>query len=229
MRILLIEDSPDLAEAIVARLQREGHGVVWTADGDEGAEFAAHEPVDLVVLDINLPGRDGFSILREMRRSGTTMPVLVITARAEIDDKVSVLDLGADDYLVKPFDLRELEARIRVLLRRRMGEAQSLISYGDLSIDLVSRTAMVGGALVELGRREFGLLELLMARVGRPVSKERLVAHLFGHDDTGSPNAVELLVSRLRRKLEGCGTEIVTQRGVGYFLRTGPDGDAPLA
>ncbi|WEJ60159.1 response regulator transcription factor [Devosia sp. FJ2-5-3] len=218
MRILLIEDSRDIGDAIAAKLAREGYKVDRASDGLSGEDFAVSGSYDLVVLDINLPGKDGFAILQSMREARTPTPVLVITARNQVADKVSLLDLGADDYLVKPFDLLELTARIRAVIRRRNGVSQSINVHGPLRVDLGARAASLDGQPVDLGKREFELLELLVANFGNPVSKEQLVLRLFGHDDQGSPNAIELLVSRLRRKLEDSGIEIVTQRGVGYQI-----------
>ena len=220
MRLLLIEDTPDLGEAMQTALQRAGHAVDWAQDGDDAAELLATTPFDLVVLDIMLPGRDGFAILSELRKRRDRTPVLIVTARSEIDDKVGMLDLGADDYLVKPFDLRELEARVRVLLRRPLGISTSVIAHGNLVFDAAGRSVSVAGEPVVLGRREFRLLEVLLGRIGTLVSKQRLIDHLFGADEEISPNAVELYVSRLRRKLGAEATvEIATARGVGYMAR----------
>lgn len=219
MRILLIEDSPDIAEPIAAKLSREGHAVSIAEDGLSGEDFAVTGGFDVIVLDINLPGQDGFSLLPSIRRKNIATPVLVITARNQIADKVSLLDLGADDYIVKPFHLSELAARVRALARRGMGVSQAELTVGELSLDLNRRSARIGSEPLELGRREFEMLEVLAANAGAVVNKEQIVIKLFGHDDTGTPNAVELLVSRLRRKLDGNDIEILTQRGVGYLLR----------
>ncbi len=172
-----------------------------------------------VVLYITLPGKDGYAVLREWRAAGLEAPVLVMTARAEIEDKVDMLDLGADDYLVKPFDLRELEARLRALMRRPTGQTSSVVVLGDLSLDMSGRTVTINGQLLELGRREFRLLEILLTRQGQTVAKERLMAQLFDAEDI-SLNALELLISRLRKKLSTACIEIVTVRGVGYQART---------
>ncbi len=219
MRILLVEDNEDLGEAIERRLRDAGHSVEWLRDGDAAIEIAASETFDVVALDLTLPGRDGISVLAELRGRKSETPVLVMTARAEIDDKVGLLDRGADDYLVKPFDLRELEARLRVLMRRPAGQVTSLARVGDVTVDLANGFVSVGGRKVELGRREFRLLEILLARVGQVVAKERLMAQLFNFDEDVSVNALELQVSRLRRKLEGSRLEIETVRGVGYRAR----------
>jgi len=223
MRILLVEDNEDLGEAIERRLRDAGHSVEWLRNGDQAIEMARAEAFDVVALDLSLPGRDGISILSELRNGGAETPVLVMTARAEIDDKVSLLDRGADDYLVKPFDLRELEARLRVLMRRPAGQATSTATVGDVTIDLASGLVTVSGRAIELGRREFRLLEILLGKVGQVVAKERLMTQLFSFDEDVSVNALELQVSRLRRKLEGSRLEIGTVRGVGYLARAGSD------
>lgn len=223
MRILLIEDTIDIAFAIASKLEREGYAVTTVYEGVEGEELAVNGSYDLVILDINLPGRDGFEILRSMRERSSSCPVLVITARNQIADKIDLLELGADDYLVKPFDLRELVARISAVARRHMGVAQPLLRIGKMTINLSQRSVMQAGEPLDFGRREFDVLEMLATRFNVTVPKETLVLKLFGHDDTGTPNAIELLVSRLRKKLEQSGVEIVTQRGVGYLLRAHTD------
>lgn len=219
MRILLIEDSADIADAIATKFTREGHAVTVARDGEAGEDFALSGAFDVIVLDINLPGKDGFALMRSIRERRLTTPVLVITARNQVADKVSLLDLGADDYIVKPFDLSELAARVRALIRRGMGLAQPVVAVGQLQVDLTRRAARLGGQPLELGRREFEMLEVLVANAGAAVNKEQIVYKLFGHDETGTLNAVELLVSRLRKKIEGADVEILTQRGVGYLLR----------
>ena len=223
MRILVIEDTIDIAEAIEAKLSRAGHHVTLAQDGVSGEELAIHGEFDVVVLDINLPGRSGFEVMAHMRARNSPIPVLVITARNQLDDKISLLDLGADDYIVKPFDLGELEARLRAVTRRHQGLARSLLRIGPLEVDMSARAARLAGRPLELGRREFEVLETLAAHAGSTVSKERLYMKLFGHDDVGTPNAVELLVSRVRKKLESEEVEIVTHRGAGYVLRSKAD------
>jgi two-component system response regulator TctD len=173
---------------------------------------------DLLILDVNLPALDGFSILKRLRQRKSKMPVLVLTARSQVDDRVDALDLGADDYLVKPFDYRELEARARVLFRRSTGEPTNEITCGRVAIDRGKRLVKVDGAPVELTRRELTLLEILAARPGRIFGKDELVDQLFGFDDEPSPNAIEQYVARLRKKLAGSGAEIRTLRGLGYQI-----------
>jgi two-component system, OmpR family, response regulator TctD len=219
LRILLVEDAEDLGDAMVARLRTSGHAVEWIRDGALASDRLGEDSFDALVLDVMLPGRDGFAILSDLRRAGLDLPVLVVTARAEIDDKISLLDLGADDYLVKPFDLREFEARLRAVMRRPAGMRASTIEVGQVAIDLAARSVSVQGKPVECGRREFRLLEVLVSRLGQVAPKERLMDQVFSLDDEVSVNALELLISRLRRKLQGGGIEIVTMRGSGYMAR----------
>jgi two-component system, OmpR family, response regulator TctD len=218
MRIFLIEDTRDVAEAIVARFSRSGHVVDWESDGETAAEILKATAYDLVILDVMLPQRNGFSILQQLRKSGSTTPVLMLTARSEVEDRVSALDIGADDYLVKPFDFRELEARARALLRRNHGDATNLLECGDICIDRTTRSVRAGQREVHLTRREVTLLEILASRSGRVFSKEELLDQLFGYDEAPAPNVVELYVGRVRKKLQGSRAQIVTVRGFGYQL-----------
>ena len=216
MRILIVEDACDLADAIARRLRKLGHAVDTAEDGEEADELLRREQYHLIVLDLMLPGIDGKEVLGRLRRRRTRTPVLVLTARSGVDDKVGLLDQGADDYLVKPFDFRELEARCRALLRRPQGMAASAVEFGNLVFDNGAKRVSVDGATVELSAREFRLLELLLANLGRVLSKDALLDQLFGLDDAVAPNAVELYVSRLRRKLERSAVKIRTLRGLGY-------------
>ncbi len=219
MRILLVEDTVDLGDAVQATLKKSGYAVDWVIDGDDALTLIDAIVFDVIILDVMLPGRDGFSILEHLRRKRDKTPVLIITARSEIDDKVSLLDLGADDYLVKPFDLRELTARVRALMRRPLGIPASTITFGNLVLDTRARTVEVDGRRVTLMRRELGLLEILLGNINAPVTKERLLDQLFSLDDEVAPNAVEVYVSRLRKKLDGAEIEILTHRGEGYSAR----------
>lgn len=219
MNVLLVEDNVDVGEAVEKRLRAAGHLVTWNTDGRDVDRALEDHPVDAVILDLTLPGADGITILRRIRRQRQDLPVLVITAKAEIDDKVSLLDLGADDYLVKPFDMRELEARLRALVRRPAGHFTSVLKLGALELDAAGRVVSLAGRVVDLGRREFGLLHALMTQAGRVVTRERLMSRLSDLEDGGSDNALELLVSRLRRKIAGSGVEVVTVRGVGYLVQ----------
>jgi two-component system response regulator TctD len=216
MRILVVEDNADVGEAIVARLARLGHAIDWITSGDEAATSLLVQRYDLVVLDVMLPGRDGLSLLAEFRKSGATTPVLMLTARSQVSDRVGALDVGADDYLVKPFDFRELEARVRALLRRSGGAAVSVLQVGDVALDQVSRSVTVGGAQRVLTRREITLLETLMARPQKVFTKPELLDQMFGYDADAGENAIELYVGRLRRKLGAARMEIRTLRGLGY-------------
>jgi two-component system, OmpR family, response regulator TctD len=218
MRILLVEDTADVGEAIVARFERIGHTVDWEKNGQVADEVLEVQNYDLLILDVNLPALDGFTILKRLRQRKSKMPVLVLTARSQVDDRVDALDLGADDYLVKPFDYRELEARARVLFRRSAGEPTNQITCGRVAIDRATRSVTVDGATVELTRREMTLLEILAARPGRIFAKDELVDQLFGFDDDPSANAIEQYVARLRKKLVGSGAEIRTLRGLGYQI-----------
>jgi len=223
MRILLVEDTADVAEAIVAHLSRIGHTVDWQSKGNDAARLVT-DPYDLIILDVMLPQQDGFSLLTRVREKGLSTPVLMLTACAEIEERVRALDLGADDYLIKPFDFRELEARIRVLLRRSGGEATNLLNCANLTIDRKSRTAVLDGRPLELTRREVTLLEIIAARPGRIFGKDELIDRLFSVDDTPNANTVEQYVGRLRKKLTGAGFEIRTLRGLGYQLVLLPAG-----
>lgn len=218
MRILLVEDTRDVGEAIVRRFESVGHAVDWETNGAAAADILAFTQYDLVILDVMLPDLDGFEILKRLRAAKKAMPVLVLTARSEVEDRVGALDLGADDYLMKPFDFRELEARARVLMRRRDGETTNLLVCGDIAIDRAARSVHVGKREVQLKRREITLLEILAARPGRVFGKEELLDQLFGFEEAASPNVVELYVGRLRKKLEGARARIVTVHGVGYQL-----------
>lgn len=223
MNICLVEDNRDLGEAVERHLRKAGHAVTWNVDGSGVEALVASEDFDVVILDLTLPAGDGSAILRRLRRQRHDMPVLVATAKAEIDDRVSLLDLGADDYLVKPFDMRELDARLRAIVRRRAGQQSSQIHIGRLVMDQGGQIASIAGRPLELGLREFRVLELLVAGAGRVVSRERLMSRLFDMEDGGSINALELLVSRVRRKIAGAGAEIVTIRGIGYLARVRED------
>lgn len=218
MRILLVEDTEEIGRAVASRFERVGYAVDWETDGRTASELIEVQSYDLVVLDVMLPNMDGFTVLKNLRGRGLRTPVLVLTARSAVDDRISALDLGADDYLTKPFDYRELEARARALLRRAAGMSDNTIKVGPLVIDRAGRTAAVAGQPLDLTRRELTVLEILASRSGRYVSKEELVEQLFGFDQDPSPNAVEQFVARLRRKLAGTPVEIRTERGLGYQL-----------
>ena len=218
LRILVVEDTEDVGEAVVSALERAGHAVDWqrTLAGTEDA--LAVQDYSLIVLDINLPDGSGFDILARLRKRGTATPVLVLTARALVDDRVDALDTGADDYLVKPFDFRELEARARALLRRRDSSFAPVLSVGDITFDRSARLVRLDGRQIDLTRREMALLEVLMGQQGRVFSKTDLLDQLYGFEGDAGPNAIELYVGRLRKKLAGANAEIRTLRGVGYQI-----------
>ncbi|MFC0408477.1 response regulator transcription factor [Roseomonas elaeocarpi] len=218
MRILLVEDTADVGEGIVARLERMGHAVEWERGGEDAAARIALQSYDLLILDVMLPPPDGLALLRQARERGLRTPVLMLTARSEVAERVGALDLGADDYLTKPFDFLELEARVRALLRRHSGGATNRLSLGDIEIDLEGRGVQVAGQPVELTARELALLEILVARQGRIAAKEQIVDRLFGLDSAAGSNAVEQYVARLRRKIAASASEIRTLRGLGYQL-----------
>ncbi|WP_082448169.1 response regulator transcription factor [Xylophilus sp. Leaf220] len=225
MRILLVEDTPDLADAVLRCLRRMGHAADWQSDGQAADGLLEHHAFDLVVLDIGLPRMDGTEILARMRGRGDKTPVLMLTARADIEDRVAALDGGADDYLGKPFDFREFEARCRALLRRPQGQAEAVLQIGPLAIDSAARRATLFGQRIDLPNREFSLLEILVGRLGRAVTREEIAAKLFGFDDEAGPNAIDVYVGRLRRKLGEGALRITTVRSVGYIAEPSAAGE----
>ena len=220
MRVLVIEDDTTLGHALQEFLADQGYAVDWLADGDKASGALAGQPYDLLLLDLNLPGRSGLDILRQLRQDGNQIPVLIVTARDGLDDRVAGLDAGADDYVTKPFDLPELAARVRAFGRRRAGQAQPLIEAGQLVFDTVGREVRANGQRLSLSVRELSVLEMLMARAGRVVTKRQIVNSLSAWDADFSENAVEVYVYRLRKRLEGTGASIQTVRGFGYLLDT---------
>jgi DNA-binding response OmpR family regulator len=218
MRILLVEDDEDLAEGRSKDLRQTDYAVDWLADGADADLVLATESYDLVILDLSLPGLDGLDVLKRLRTRKSATPVMILTARGQLDERISGLDLGADDYLVKPFDLVEVEARARALLRRARGGGTDLVEAGPLVLDVAGRRVTAGGAPLELTRRELCLLEILMVRAGKVVGKEQIADQLFGFDEEAGPNAIEVYVSRLRKKLDPVGVPIRTIRGLGYLL-----------
>ena len=219
MRVLMVEDATDLAEAVVTSLSRSGMACDH-ADSVEGAEdFLAVQSYDAIILDINLPDGSGTELLRKMRSGGDRTPVLMLTALFSVDDRVGALDLGADDYLVKPFDQRELEARLRALFRREAEQKSDTVALGPLQYSPAQMTATLHGDRLDLTRREAALLGLLMRSPGQPLSKERLYDGLFTFSDADvGLNAIELYIARLRKKFAGSPITIATQRGVGYRI-----------
>jgi two-component system, OmpR family, response regulator len=218
MRILIVEDDPVLADGLTRTLQQSDYAVDCAADGATADHVLATRSYDLVILDLGLPKLDGLEALRRLRRRGARVPVLILTARDTPGERVKGLDLGADDYLAKPFNLPELEARVRALIRRGQSGGGSLLEHGTLSLDTTGRRASLAGEPLELSARELGVLEILMLRSGRVVNKEQLASQLYGWDEEVGANAIEVYVHRLRRKLEPAGVSIRTIRGLGYLL-----------
>ena len=220
MRLLLVEDDSMIGEAIRAGLKRLGLAVDWVRDTGAAGRALATEPFELLLLDLGLPGSDGLTLLKALRARGSDLPVLVITARDAVADRVAGLDAGADDYLVKPFDLDELAARIRALLRRKSGRTEPHIEHLGVVLDPATHRVTQGGADVALSPREFALLELLLERPGAILSRGQLEERLYGWGEEVESNAVEVHIHGLRRKL---GAQfILTVRGVGYRLRPKP-------
>jgi len=221
MRLLLVEDNHPLADVICRSLQHDGYVIDWAKNSNEADSWLLGQNYDVVLLDLGLPDADGADVLRRLRASGNRSPVLVLSAREAVDERVRLLDLGADDYVVKPIALNELEARIRSLIRRSHGNADPEICIGSLRIDTVGRRALVSDRPLELSSRELAALEYIAIRARRIVTKEQLLQALYGwQDDINSVNAVEKVISRLRAKLEGSGVNIRTVRGLGYSLGT---------
>jgi len=218
MRILITEDDAALAEALQFSLKQSGYAVDWVNNGGEADEALKNDVFGLLILDLGLPKLDGFEVLRRLRRRNPALPVLILSGREQAEEKVIGLDLGADDYLVKPFSLNELQARVRALVRRGHGNATPLISYGSLSFDSVNRLASIEGRTLTLSAQETGMLEALLSRFGRVVSKEQLVEQLYSYDHEVTHNAIEVYVHRLRKKLAGAGVTVRTLYGRGYLL-----------
>jgi DNA-binding response OmpR family regulator len=219
MRILVVEDDSLLAAGLARTLSRAAHAVDNAKSGTEADSALQTKDYDLVILDIGLPGIDGFEVLRRLRARNSAISVLVLTARDAVEDRVHGLDMGADDYLTKPFSLTELEARVRVLLRRAMLPTLRL-TVGRLTVDVAAKRIKIDDVFVELTVREWTLLELFLSKPGRVLSKEQIVQHLFAADDQVAPNTIEVYVSRLRAKLESAGVKIRTIRGFGYLWET---------
>ena len=218
MRMLLVEDNDELAGTIVDRLRAEGHSVDRECDGAQAEALLSHAAFDLILLDVNLPGRSGVDVLRALRARGDATPVILLTAMGEVDQRVHGLDAGADDYMVKPVDFRELAARCRVLARRRAGAATNLFTAGPFVYDRAAKRATIAGRDAELRQREVQLLEILLDNLGRMLTKEEVADRLYTFDETPSLNAVEQIVARLRRKLDGTPLAIKTARGLGYMI-----------
>lgn len=223
MRILIAEDDPAIAAAITDALRQGGHAVDHVANGAQ-ADIALRDSAhDLLVLDLGLPGLDGSEVLHRLRQRGSGVPVLVITAREGLNERVRVLDLGADDYLVKPFALAEFEARVRALLRRSASKGSTEVRIGRLRLDLPGHRAWIDDAPLELTAREFGLIEALASRPDRITNRAQLVEALCNWDQDLTDNGLDIAIHRLRRKLHGSGANVRTVRGLGYLLEEAAD------
>ncbi|SEI76805.1 response regulator [Azotobacter beijerinckii] len=220
MRILLVEDHAPLADSVAQALRAAGLTVDVLHDGVAADLALSSEDFTLVVLDVGLPRLDGFEVLARLRERGNRVPVLMLTARAEVKDRVQGLNLGADDYLAKPFELTELEARVKALLRRSVLGGERQLRCGELVYDLATSRFALAGEPLNLTAREQAVLSALIARPGRVMSKEQLASQVFGLDDEVNPEAIEIYVHRLRRKLEASAVRIVTFRGLGYLLES---------
>ncbi|MCA3222741.1 MAG: response regulator transcription factor [Burkholderiales bacterium] len=227
MHILIAEDDPVLADGLSRSLRAAGYAVDIVTEGEQTDSALLAQSFDLLILDLGLPRLSGLEVLRRLRARGAKMPVLILTAADSVDSRVRGLDLGADDYMAKPFALSELEARVRALTRRALGANQSVIRHGPLALDLAGRVASLNEQPLDLSARELGLLGILLQRAGRVVSKEQLVDHLCEWGEEVSNNAIEVYVHRLRKKLEAGDIRIATIRGLGYCLERAPDAADP--
>lgn len=227
MRILITEDDPALAEALRFTLMQNGYAVDWVQSGVMADRALRDAVFDLLILDLGLPELDGFDVLRRLRKHDDRIRVLILSARESAEEKVQGLDLGADDYLAKPFSIDELQARVRALLRRRHDQGATVVRVAKLAFDTVERTATVDERSLELSLHETAVLEALLARIGKVVSKDQLVEQLYSYERDVGYNAIEVYIHRLRKKLDGSGLTVRTSYGRGYALETGaPDAEA---
>ncbi len=216
MRILIVEDDPMIGAGIRTGLRQDGYTADWARDGNSAEVAVATNEYDAILLDLGLPGRSGLELLAQWRRKRNTVPILIITARDSVEDRIAGLDTGADDYLVKPFDLNELAARLRALLRRRSGRATPVIEHGPLHLDPATHEVRLNGTAVKLSGREFALLHALLQVPGVPLSRSQLEDRLYGWEEEIGSNAVEVHIHALRRKI---GSELIRNvRGVGYMV-----------
>ena len=219
MHILIAEDDEVLADGLCSSMRHQGYAVDHVSDGAKADMILKRaQPFDLVILDLGLPRLDGLSVLRNMRERNRQIPVIILTARDGVGDRVKGLDLGADDYLVKPFSLVELEARVRALLRRGLCGVNPMFSCGTLAFDSVTRRVTINAEPLELTTRELSVLEALMSRIGWVVSKEQLLERMYSYAEEASGNAIEVYIHRLRKKIEPAGVLIRTIRGLGYII-----------
>lgn len=225
MKVLLVEDERKIANFVCAGFKEQGFVVDHCDNGNDGFARASNGTYDVIVLDIMLPGRDGLSILKGLRKAGNATPVILLTARNELDDRIEGLTLGADDYLAKPFFVEELIARIQALLRRVSGERQNMLVVGDLRLDRISREVTWCGEAVDLTGREFNLIEYLMRSPGRVFTRTQILEHVWGYDFDPSTNVVDVCIQRIRKKIASIGvaaggeSPIESVRGVGYRFR----------
>ncbi|WP_127901623.1 response regulator transcription factor [Solirhodobacter olei] len=219
MRLLIVEDNLNLAEWLARLLRRDAYVVDTVPDGETVLQGVDADLYDLAIVDLGLPGIGGIEVVRHLRKTGCEAPILILTAEEAVKSRVAGLDAGADDYVTKPFEVEELEARIRALLRRRKAPVSQTLSFGPLSFDEGARLFSLAGAPLALSRREHTILETLIRRAGMAVSKEALLEATYGFEEDVSPSAIEVVVHRLRRKLEGTPVSIATLRGFGYILR----------
>lgn len=228
MRVLLAEDDNYLQSALTLALGHQGYLVDTVSDGRDATLALQQTSYDLLLLDLGLPGLDGTEVLRDLRQRGDDVPVIVITARDSVDDRIHGLDLGANDYIVKPFDVRELEARIRASLRKSQWGNQLYIEFGNLKLDINAGKVFIGDKQLDLTPKECTVLQILLSRGGKVVSKRAILDSISGWTDDVSENAVEIVVHRLRKKLVDTGANIATVRGYGYQLETGEGGEVAL-
>lgn len=218
MRILIVEDDLILKDGLERAFVKAGYAVDVLADGEHANQLLTYQTYDVIVLDCGLPKLHGFEVLKRLRARGNATPVLILTALEDTQNRVKGLDLGADDYLAKPFELAELEARVRALIRRGVSGGSAKLSFGDLTFDTSSRQCFYQNVALPLSARELALLELLMLKAAKVVSKAKILEHLCNWDDEVSENAIEAIVSRLRKKLTVFNVDIRTIRGLGYLL-----------
>jgi two-component system response regulator TctD len=224
MRILLAEDEHPLGEWLSKALAQSGHRVDWRDDGRLVEQALDTDDYDVLVLDLGLPGRDGTAVLRRLRHQDHRLPVLVLTARDSLASRVDTLNLGADDFLAKPFELAELEARLTALVRRSRGAAHPRLACGPLALDTTHRQFTLNGEVLPLSPREHALLSALVSRSGEPLSRQQVMDRIFSDDDDVQTSAIDVLLHRLRRRLEHSGVRIHTYRGLGYVLEQDPAG-----
>ncbi len=223
MRILVVEDEPDIKEITAKRLEAEGYGVDTCDNGKDAQYYIEHTPYDLILLDVMLPGADGITVLKNIRKKGIKTPVLLLTARDSIEDRVTGLDNGADDYLTKPFAFDELLARIRVILRRRSNEASNKLVLGDLIMDLATHQVTRAGTEISLSAKEYAILEYMMHNKGMVLSRSRIEEHVWNYDFEGGSNVVDVYMRYLRKKIDAPFEKkmIHTVRGSGYVIKEG--------